>query len=70
MTNAVQCHCCLEVIESLHRHDFKFCRCGDVAVDGGRDYNRRAFNTGATWDELTTQEEQDQAINNTPGGYK
>lgn len=27
-------------IESIHRHDFKFCKCGAVVV-GGLDYLRR-----------------------------
>ena len=32
---------CGEIIESTSRHDFKFCKCGAVAVDGGKDYLRR-----------------------------
>ena len=41
--NAVQCNRCGEIIESTHRHDFKWCGCGNVAVDGGLSYLRRAF---------------------------
>ena len=29
------------IIESIHCHDFKFYKCGVVAVDGGHDYLRR-----------------------------
>lgn len=39
--NAIKCKKCGEIIESTHRHDFKFCKCGAVAVDGGHDYLRR-----------------------------
>ena len=39
--NAVRCRRCGETIESRHRHDFKFCSCNGVAVDGGREYLRR-----------------------------
>jgi hypothetical protein len=39
--NAIQCLHCNEIIESKHRHDFKWCGCGSVAVDGGNDYSRR-----------------------------
>ena len=38
--NAIQCAKCKDVIESVHRHDFKFCKCGAVYVDGGREYIR------------------------------
>jgi|GEM_PF-5775461 len=39
--NAIRCRACGDEIESTHRHDFKFCGCGAVAVDGGHDYLRR-----------------------------
>jgi tRNA(Ile2) C34 agmatinyltransferase TiaS len=51
--NAVCCDKCGEVIESLHRHDFKWCSCGSVAVDGGLDYTKRATQEGATFTELS-----------------
>lgn len=41
--NAVKCNNCGDVIESTHRHDFKWCTCGMVAVDGGHDYLKRCF---------------------------
>lgn len=34
----IKCLRCNEIIQSLHRHDFRYCFCGAVAVDGGRDY--------------------------------
>jgi len=39
--HAVKCKKCSETIESLYVHDFKYCSCGAVAVDGGiEDGNR------------------------------
>ena len=42
--NAVMCLVCGDLIASRHRHDFKFCKCGNVAVDGGKEYTRRCWN--------------------------
>jgi hypothetical protein len=39
--NRIQCLKCLDVIESTHVHDFKWCKCKSVFVDGGKDYLRR-----------------------------
>jgi len=39
--NAAKCLKCGDVIESKYRHDFKFCKCGAIAVDGGHEYLRR-----------------------------
>lgn len=41
--NAIQCNHCGDIIESKYTHDFKFCKCGMVAVDGGLSYARRVF---------------------------
>ena len=41
IVNKIKCKKCGDIIESAHRHDFKFCKCGAVAVDGGHDYLRR-----------------------------
>ena len=42
--NRIRCKKCGEVIESFTVHDFKWCSCGSVAVDGGKDYLRRCGN--------------------------
>lgn len=34
----IKCKHCGDVIKSKHRHDFVWCSCGKVAVDGGNDY--------------------------------
>lgn len=44
--NAIRCNHCGDVIESVHRHDFRTCRCGCVSVDGGHDYLRRCSANG------------------------
>ena len=31
---------CGDVIQSMHRHDFKWCKCKGLAVDGGGAYLR------------------------------
>ena len=40
--NAIRCKLCGDIIESTHRHDFKWCKCGKVAVDGGTAYLKRS----------------------------
>ncbi|WP_335510883.1 DUF7695 domain-containing protein [Bacillus sp. JJ722] len=41
--NIIKCKSCNDIIESTHRYDFKYCKCGKVAVDGGLDYAKRVF---------------------------
>lgn len=41
LINKARCPNCLDEIESTHRHDFVWCRCGSLAVDGGKDYLKR-----------------------------
>lgn len=43
-TNKIKCRKCGDIIESIDVHDFKWCSCGAVAVDGGREYLRRVGN--------------------------
>lgn len=39
--NRAQCLKCKDIIESKHRHDFKWCKCHAIAVDGGDAYLKR-----------------------------
>ena len=48
--NRAKCKKCEKVIESLHRHDFKTCKCGAIFVDGGKDYARRGWPDGKAED--------------------
>ena len=42
--NQVECTRCGEVVRSEHRHDFRWCKCGNIAVDGGSWYLKRCGN--------------------------
>ena len=52
--NKIQCRKCKDIIVSKHRHDFVSCVCGTVAVDGGKDYLKRAFIEKTDYIELST----------------
>lgn len=52
IVNKIRCMKCGSVIESNSVYDFKFCKCGAVAVDGGHEYLRRCGNRG-DWEELS-----------------
>ena len=44
--NRIKCNLCGDVIESTYCHDFVMCKCGKVAVDGGKDYLKRCGDSG------------------------
>lgn len=50
----VKCLECGEVIRSTYRHDFKWCRCESVFVDGGKDYFRYGSKDGAKFEIVKT----------------
>ena len=55
--NKIKCNHCGDIIVSEHVHDFKFCICGCVAVDGGNEYLRRTFsNSKSDYTELSVYE--------------
>ena len=37
---SVQCLSCGDVITSRHVHDFRYCMCGKLFIDGGNEYLR------------------------------
>lgn len=39
--NRCRCRQCEDIIESVHRHDFVSCKCGNIFTDGGKAYIRR-----------------------------
>ena len=57
LTNKAKCLECGEVIESRHRHDFVTCKCGNLSVDGGKDYLKRSF-LNNNWLELSESESE------------
>lgn len=52
LVNQIKCLKCGDTPYSAHRHDFKYCKCGAVVVDGGMDYLRRVGN-GADFEEMS-----------------
>ena len=44
LVNKIQCNKCKDIIESKNVHDFKWCSCKSIAVDGGLEYLRRVGN--------------------------
>ena len=57
--NRIKCTHCGEIIVSNHRHDFKYCLCKTVAVDGGHAYLRRLRNDKFDYFELSERIEVD-----------
>lgn len=45
LVNKVRCKKCDDIIESVHIHDFKRCKCGAIFLDGGNDYQRYGWET-------------------------
>lgn len=41
VSNKIRCKHCDDIIESKYTHDFKWCKCGEVAIDGGLSYTKR-----------------------------
>ena len=54
--NAIRCKKCGDIIESESTHDFKWCSCKSVAVDGGLHYLRRV-GFPDDWEELSEHTE-------------
>ena len=52
-SNRAKCLLCGEIIESTYRHDFKWCSCRNVAVDGGLDYLKRCFIKPDSWIDMS-----------------
>ena len=59
LVNKIRCKKCGDVIESFSVHDFKYCKCGAAAVDGGHDYLRRV-GCREDWEDLSQCEDSDE----------
>lgn len=44
LVNQVRCNQCGDEPFSINAHHFNCCKCGNIAVDGGQEYLRRAGN--------------------------
>jgi len=51
--NKAKCLSCGDVIMSKNRHDFIWCSCGKLGVDGGSHYAKRIFQSIDGWEELS-----------------
>jgi hypothetical protein len=51
--NRAKCRSCGDILTSTHRHDFKWCKCENIAVDGGLAYIRRAYNDSLSIEEMS-----------------
>jgi hypothetical protein len=56
--NSIRCLRCGDEIVSTHRHDFRWCECGAVAVDGGQTWLRRVGDLSLI-EETSIVEEED-----------
>jgi hypothetical protein len=55
--NKAKCLKCGDVIESIDRHNYVQCSCGNISVDGGLDYLKRSYRDGMdTWIDLSISE--------------
>ena len=54
--NMAKCKKCGDIIKSESVHDFRKCRCGALAVDGGHEYLRRLYDEKDMYEELSVTE--------------
>lgn len=53
LIEGLKCPKCGDEIYSMHRHDFRYCKCRYCFIDGGRDYLRAGWGCdGDTSNEL------------------
>lgn len=52
LRNRIQCLKCQDVIEAYHQHDFKWCKCGAIAIDGGFQGHWRRIGNMEDWREM------------------
>ena len=55
--NSIKCRACGDIITSTHVHDFKWCSCKSIFVDGGHEYLRRGGDPELI-EEMSTEEDQ------------
>ena len=46
----IKCMKCEDTIQSMFRHDFKWCKCKSIAIDGGRDYTKISYHDDAFYE--------------------
>ena len=58
LINSAKCLLCEDVIFSRSVHDFQSCKCGNISVDGGREYDRRLYKSDS-WQDLCIEDDGD-----------
>jgi len=58
----VKCLNCYETIQSMFRHDFKWCSCKNIAVDGGGDYLKMSYKNEAQYAVLQEEADNEEVI--------
>lgn len=56
--NKAQCKLCGDVIESLYRHNYVSCKCGEIFVDGGDSYPRWGANNMGNFIRILEDEDE------------
>ena len=59
ISNKALCNNCKDIIESKHGHDFVTCSCGNVSVDGGKNYLRRCYKEEGCYTDLSETYEEE-----------
>lgn len=51
----IKCNHCGDIIYSRATHDMRYCSCGKVAIDGGRDYIKINANKEDDWEAVEVE---------------
>jgi Zn finger protein HypA/HybF involved in hydrogenase expression len=51
--NRAKCLKCNQIIESKYRHDFVTCKCGNLSVDGGKDYLKKSVGDVGKYEDMS-----------------
>jgi hypothetical protein len=57
LRNRLKCKKCGDIIESTYAHDFKYCKCGAIFIDGGLEYSRYGWLGGDRSDYIENLQE-------------
>lgn len=60
--NAAKCVLCEDIVESKYRHDFVYCKCGEIFVDGGLEYQRAGANSFENFIDLSEYKEVENGL--------
>ncbi len=55
LSNQAKCLECGDVPYSAHTYDFKYCKCGNVFVDGGQSYIRHGYRKMNSYENMSIE---------------